>query len=499
MIEDPHGIIDAVRNSFERHCVLVVGDLMLDKYVWGRVQRISPEAPVPVVQIDHITNSPGGAANVAMNLRSLGCQVSVAGFLGNDQDGRCLLDRLQSAGVETQAVVPVPGRPTITKTRILGGQQQMLRLDVEQTNHLSPELYDLLLSRIGELGGASTVVLSDYGKGVLSDAICRAVILRAHEHSIHVFVDPKGFNYEKYAGCHAICPNRTELAAVTATDSANLNELFAKGERLRSELGISHLMVTLGELGIALVDSNGTRSFPARCREVFDVSGAGDTVIATVAAATAAGIELEEAIQIANLAAGLVISKIGTTAVDKDELIVALSPSENEASGQQKICSQEELPQVVARWRLVGRRIVLTNGCFDLLHAGHLTLLEQARREGDCLIVALNSDRSVRAVKGAGRPILSEDARAKLLAALPCVDAVVLFDEKTPLNIIRTVQPDVLAKGANYLEDEVAGSNEIKAWGGKVAIIPLIDESETEAVLKRAAANLHDDSGNFVQ
>jgi len=499
MLEHRHKIIDAVRHGFEKHRVLVVGDLMLDKYVWGRVQRISPEAPVPVVQIDHITNSPGGAANVAMNLRSLGCQVSIAGFLGNDEDGRCLLDRLQSAGVETQALVCVPGRPTITKTRILGGQQQMLRLDVEQTNQFSSDLYDFLLSRIGELGDASTIVLSDYGKGVLSDTICRAVILRARKHSIPVFVDPKGFKYEKYAGCHAISPNRSELAAVTATDAANLDELFAKGERLRSELGISHLMVTLGELGIALVDSSGTQRFPARCREVFDVSGAGDTVIATVAAATAAGLELEEAIQLANLAAGLVIGKIGTTAVGKGELIAALSPSENELSGQKKICSQDELSQVVAGWRLIGRRIVLTNGCFDLLHAGHLMLLEQARREGDCLIVALNSDRSVRAVKGAGRPILSEDARAKLLAALPCVDAVVLFDDKTPLGIIRTVRPNVLAKGANYLDDEVVGSNEIKAWGGKVVIIPLIEESETEAVLKRATAELQDDSGNFVQ
>ena len=499
MLEHQHKVINAVRNSFERHRILVIGDLMLDKYVWGRVQRISPEAPVPVVQIDHVTNSPGGAANVAMNLRSLGCRVSIAGFLGNDEDGRCLLDRLKSAGVETQAVVSVPGRPTITKTRILGGQQQMLRLDVEQTNHFSSELYDVLLSRIGELGDASTVVLSDYGKGVLSGTICRAVILRAREHSIPVFVDPKGFKYEKYAGCHAISPNRGELAAVTAADATNLDELFSKGEHLRSELGISHLMVTLGELGIALVDSNGTRRFPAQCREVFDVSGAGDTVIATVAAATAAGLEFEEAIQLANLAAGLVISKIGTTPIDKDELIAALSPSENEAKGQQKICSQEELAQLVARWRLAGHRIVLTNGCFDLLHAGHLALLEQARREGDCLVVALNSDRSVRRIKGAGRPILSEDARAKLLAALSCVDAVVLFDEETPLNIIRAVQPNVLAKGANYLEAEVVGSNEITAWGGRVAIIPLIEESETEAVLKRAAANLQDDSGNFVQ
>lgn len=498
MFAHPHKIIDAVRNGLQKQRVLVIGDLMLDRYLWGRVQRISPEAPVPVVRIDHTTDSPGGAANVARNLRSLGCQVSIAGALGDDQQGQHLLDILQGAGVEIQSVVSVPGRPTITKTRILGGQQQMLRLDVEQTGNLSSEVYDLLLSRIGKLHGVSTVVLSDYGKGVLSEAICRAVILRAREHSIPVFVDPKGFNYEKYAGCHAISPNRTELAAVTATDSADLDELFAKGERLRSELSISHLMITLGELGIALVDSRGIRRFPAQCREVFDVSGAGDTVIATVAAATAAGIEFDEAIHLANLAAGLVISKIGTAPINKDELIAALAP-ENEAKGQQKICSQEELSQLVARWRLAGRRIVLTNGCFDLLHAGHLTLLEQARREGDCLIVALNSDRSVRRIKGAGRPILSEGARAKLLAALPCVDAVMLFDEETPLNIIRAVQPNVVAKGANYLEEEVVGSNEIEAWGGKVAIIPFIEESETEAVLKRATANLHDDSDNLVQ
>lgn len=275
--------------------------------------------------------------------------------------------------------------------------------------------------------------------------------------------------------------------------------LFEKGERLRSELRIDHLLVTMGELGITLLDSCGVRRFPAQAREVYDVSGAGDTVIAMLSAAIAAGLSLDDSVRLANIAAGLVVSKLGTTAVDKNELIAALSPLDNDTRREQKICSPRELFELVARWRLAGRRIVFTNGCFDLLHVGHLALLEQARRMGDYLIVALNNDRSVRAVKGPGRPILSENARANLLAALPCVDAVVLFDEDTPVSLIQELRPDVLAKGGDYLEEEVIGTNEMRTWGGKVVLIPLVKEFKTRAILKKATANLHDGSGEFVQ
>jgi len=493
-------VLDAVQAGFHRRRVLVVGDLMLDRYLWGTVGRISPEAPVPVVRVDHTTDSAGGAANVAMNLGALGCSVCVAGVVGTDEGGRRLLGMLQSSGIETNDIVSCPDRSTTLKTRILGGRQQMLRLDVERTGEFTAEIRGLLLAGIeAQMGGVSAIILSDYGKGVLDDSICQAIILHGRERSIPVFVDPKGLQYEKYAGCNVISPNRMELAAVTATECGNLDALLEQGQRLRSELGVGHLLVTMGELGIALLNPSGIHRFPAQAREVFDVSGAGDTVIATLGAAVASGLDLDDAVQLANLAAGIVVSKLGTVPIDKHELVAALA-SDGEASQAEKICSWQTLQERVAHWRIAGRRIVFTNGCFDLFHVGHLTVLEQARHQGDCLVVALNTDRSVRALKGPGRPILSEAARARLVAALPCVDAVVLFDEETPLNLIRAVRPNVLVKGGDYLEGEVVGASEMRSWGGKVALIPLVEGFKTAAILKRAAtAGLREDSPEFIQ
>jgi D-beta-D-heptose 7-phosphate kinase / D-beta-D-heptose 1-phosphate adenosyltransferase len=398
-------VLETVQTGFRGRKVLVAGDLMLDRYFWGLVERVSPEAPVPVVRLDHKTHAAGGAANVAANLAALGCSVSVVGVIGADEDGRQLLDVLQTSGIETTAVVATPGRPTICKTRILGGRQQMLRLDVEKTGELSCELEEFVLSRIEALIPAcSAIVLSDYGKGLLSDRICQAIIRRARGLSIPTFVDPKGLHYGKYAGCDVISPNRMELAAATSADYGDLELLLQKGEQLRSDLGARHLAVTLGELGIALLEPDGIHRFPALAREVFDVSGAGDTVIATTSAAVAAGLQPCDAIQLANLAAGIVIGKVGTVPISRDELLAALSWDGE--IGREKICSLETLLKRVAHWRIVGRRIVFTNGSFDLLHPGHLALLEQAKREGDCLVVALNTDRHVRALKGAGRPII---------------------------------------------------------------------------------------------
>jgi D-beta-D-heptose 7-phosphate kinase / D-beta-D-heptose 1-phosphate adenosyltransferase len=499
MFRDFPKVLETVRTGFHSRCVLVVGDLMLDRYVWGLVERISPEAPVPVVRLDHETHTAGGAANVAANLGALGCRVSVVGVVGADEDGRQLLDLLQTSGIETTGVVSTPDKPTICKTRILGGRQQMLRLDVEKVGEFGDELKTLVLSRISEqISRCSAIILSDYGKGLLSDAVCQSIIRRAHDLSIPTFVDPKGLHYDKYAGCDVISPNRMELAAATSTDYSDLELLLQKGERLRTVLETGHLVVTLGELGIALLDPGGIHRFPALAREVFDVSGAGDTVIATTSAAVTAGLDLCDAIQLANLAAGIVIGKLGTVPISRDELLAALA-SDGETSQTEKICSLETLLKRVAHWRIAGRRIVFTNGCFDLLHLGHLALLEQAKREGDCLVVALNTDRHVRALKGAGRPIISENARARLVAALPCVDAVVLFDEEMPLNLIRMVRPNVLVKGGDYSEEEVVGANEMKAWGGKVSLIPFVDGSSTTAILKRAIASLRQDSPELIQ
>lgn len=499
MFRDFQKVFETVERGFHGRRVLVVGDLLLDRYLWGAVERISPEAPVPVVRVDHKTQAAGGAANVAANLSALGCVVSAAGVIGADEDGRQLLELLRNAGIETAAILSLLDRPTICKTRILGGQQQMLRLDVERAGEISHELKTLLLSKIeAQIPGSSAIVLSDYGKGLLDDSFCQIMIRRGRELSIPIFVDPKGRHYEKYAGCDVLCPNRMELAAATSADHGNLELLLQKGERLRSDLGIRHLVVTLSELGIKLLEPSGIQRFPALAREVFDVSGAGDTVIATMAAAIATGLHLHDAVRLANLAAGIVIGKLGTVPISREELLADLA-SGSETSHAEKICGSEKLLKRVAHWRVAGQKIVFTNGCFDLLHVGHLALLEQAKREGDRLIVALNTDRSIRVLKGAGRPIIPEDARARIVAALPCVDAVVLFDEETPLNLIRALRPNVLVKGEDYEEAEVVGANDMKSWRGKVSLIPLVEGSSTTAILKRAMASLREESRELIQ
>ena len=492
-------VLKVVRSGFYNRRVLVVGDIMLDRYLWGDVERISPEAPVPVVRLHHTTDTAGGAANVAMNLRELGCEVCLAGVIGTDENGRRLLELLNHSGVETSLIVSVPEVRTTSKTRILGGQQQMLRLDEEKAGVIPAQFRNQFLSRIeAQIPSVSAIVLSDYKKGVLEDSICRAIILRGRELSIPIFIDPKGLDFTKYAGCTVLSPNRMELAAATSSDSTNLDMVLEAGEHLRSELGVGHLLVTLGELGMALLGRDSIRHFSAQAREVFDVSGAGDTVIATLCAGAAAGLSLEEAIQLANLAAGVVVGKLGTVPISKNELVAVLCP-DGDTGPTEKISTRQELEERVVRWRVAGKRIVFTNGCFDLLHVGHLALLEQAKQQGDCLVVALNTDRSVRALKGPGRPIISEDARARLLAALPCVDAVVLFDEETPTSLIERVQPNVLVKGGNYLEDEVVGAGQMKSWGGKVVLIPLVEGFKTAAILRRAIAGVHEDPPRLIQ
>lgn len=501
MFKDFKRIVETVERGFYHRRVLVVGDLILDRYFWGVVERISPEAPVPVVRLNHKTHAAGGAANVATNLNSLGCTVTVAGIVGADEDGHLLLDFMRNAGIETTAVLSMPDRPTTCKTRVLDARQQMIRFDVEEIVELSFELRQRLICEVEkQIPGCSAIILSDYGKGLLSGSVCQAIIEHAQKLSIPTFVDPKGANYQKYAGCHVISPNRMELAAAVSGEYHDLAALLRKGERLRSDLRIGHLMVTLGELGITLLNPSGIHSFPALAREVFDVSGAGDTVIATTTAALASGLDLPESIRLANLAAGIVIGKLGTVPISKDELLAGIASDAETHQGQpEKICTLETLLKRVAHWRVAGQRIAFTNGCFDLLHVGHLALLEQAKREGDRLIVALNTDRSVRALKRAGRPIISEDARARLVAALPCVDAVVLFDEETPLNLIRTVQPNVLVKGGDYTEEEVVGANEMKSWGGKITLIPLVEGSSTTTILERAAASLREHPSGLIQ
>ena len=485
MFLQPDKVALSVHGRFAARRVLVVGDLMLDRYQWGTVRRISPEAPVPVLRLERETEVAGGAANVARNLVGLGLRVCIAGITGQDPHRKRLLALLKEQGVETDAVLSDPTRPTTTKTRLVGDHQQMLRIDAERIAPVDSGLAERLLAAIEErLSTVDAVLLSDYAKGVLIGDTCAQIIAVARARGLPVLVDPKGSDFERYRGATAITPNRAELALAAGVDSDDLDALLGAAERMRERLELEQLILTLGELGVALVDATGVYRIPAVAREVFDVSGAGDTVIATVAAGRAAGLDPIDTAHLANLAAGVVVGKVGTAAIAADELAAAIA---DEAALEQaaKVGDLGDVLARVRQWRDRGERIVFTNGCFDLLHVGHVTYLERARRHGHRLVVGLNTDRSVRALKGPDRPLIGEQDRARVLAALAAVDAVVLFDAETPIELIRAIRPDVLAKGADYSEDAVVGAADVKSWGGQVVLVPLVDDRSTSAIIQR--------------
>jgi D-beta-D-heptose 7-phosphate kinase/D-beta-D-heptose 1-phosphate adenosyltransferase len=480
-------LVSFVAGGFDQPRVLVVGDLMLDKYVWGEVERISPEAPVPVLRTGRHSEQPGGAANVAMNLAGLGARVTVMGFGGGDEDQRVLEGLLRAAGVQFY-VVACPGSPTTSKLRILAGHQQLLRMDSEAKPTYSAAAAETLLERVAAaLPEAAVVVLSDYAKGVLSAPVCRTIIAGAREAHVPVVVDPKGHDFMRYRGATAICPNAKELAAVTGEPVGDLNRLLAAGQAMTSRLGLEYMLVTLSERGIAILRPDSRLHVPAAASQVYDVSGAGDTVIAVVAAAMASGVAIETAARLANVAAGIVIGKVGTVPIQRGELLGALSEVMQPGSDE-KVIASEALLERVANWRSRGLQVVFTNGCFDLLHTGHIELLEQARRKGDRLIVAVNSDSSVKRLKGPDRPLVQQRDRARILAALAAVDAVVVFDENTPLRLIEAIRPDVLVKGGDYCEVDVVGAAETRGWGGRVELVPLIAGCSTSSLIERSSA-----------
>ncbi len=493
MIQELHRVIELIEGEWRSTRVLVVGDVMLDRYIWGDVERISPEAPVPIVRAIHQNERPGGAANVAMNIAGLGAQAAVFGFCGEDADRAALEKCLREAGVEPR-MTAVAGHPTIAKLRVLGGKQQMLRLDMEQTDGYPAEAYIALVAGLeAALSSADVVVLSDYAKGVLTEEVCRGVIEAARRRGVPVLVDPKQRSFERYRGATTICPNLGELSAAVGVPVRELDALLTAGQRLAVELGLECLTATLSEKGIAVLREHSKLIAPAAARQVFDVSGAGDTVIAALALAVANGLEMETAVQLANVAAGIVVGKVGTVPVTRDELLTSLMP-EIELEAQEKVLSLDHLKVRASAWRSAGQSIVFTNGCFDLLHMGHITLLEQARREGDRLVVAINSDASARDLKGPGRPIVGQRERAGILAALAAVDAVIIFDEPTPLRLIEGLRPEVIVKGGDYREETVVGAKEVRSWGGRVKIVPTAEGFSTTSLIAKAATRGFEDA-----
>jgi D-beta-D-heptose 7-phosphate kinase/D-beta-D-heptose 1-phosphate adenosyltransferase len=484
MLPEIHSILSLLEGGFGRLKVLVVGDIMLDRYIHGEVERISPEAPVPVLRHAQRYDRAGGAANVALNLAGLGCETFLSGFWGEDAEKVELAGILERAGINTVGVVS-GSNPTISKTRIVGRTQQLLRLDIESRD-LPPavEMQRLIERATALVPKVHAVILSDYAKGAVSAALCESVIRAARTENIPVLVDPKTADFGKYSGATAVCPNLSELSLASAVPAHHTEELLAAGRRLLAEHELQFVVVTMSEKGISVLRPDGVYHSPARAREVYDVSGAGDTVIATLTAGLAGGLEINTAVELANVAAGIVVGKMGTVPIANHELTAALTPSSG-LTAEEKVLDLERMSSRIAAWRASGETIVFTNGCFDLLHVGHIALLEECRKFGSKLVLGLNTDDSISRLKGPSRPIVGERERAKVMSALAAVDAVVLFDEDTPLELILALKPDVLVKGGDYSVDTVVGHEDVLGRGGRVEIVPTVEGFSTTNIVKK--------------
>lgn len=463
---------------FDQGSVLVAGDLMLDRYWYGGTSRISPEAPVPVVKVDHIEERVGGAGNVALNISALGCAASLVSLVGDDIAGKTLLTKLESAGIRCGFEVS-PSKPTVTKHRVLSRNQQLLRMDFEEpfdettVAELNPRVTSML-------EGVGVLVLSDYAKGALENP--RQLIDAAKSRGIPVLVDPKGNTFEPYRGATLLTPNIHELEAVVGCCKGEA-ELASRGASLMEQLELQAMLVTRGEHGMTLLRPGvAPLHFPARAREVFDVTGAGDTVIATLAAAMAAGVEMADAVALANIAAGIVVAKVGTATVSGPELRRAILKEQGSERG---VLNPDQLAADLADARAQGETIVFTNGCFDILHAGHVGYLEEARRLGSRLVVAVNGDASVKRLKGDGRPINPVDRRMAVLAGLEVVDWVTWFDGDTPEALLELLRPDILVKGGDYAPEDVVGKDIVESYGGRVAVLGFLDDCSTTAIVKK--------------
>ena len=461
--------------DFSRARVLVVGDLMLDRYWHGPTSRISPEAPVPVVHVGEIEERPGGAGNVALNIAVLGAHCTVLGLTGDDDAANVLEQRLRDAGVSTR-FVRMPENATVTKLRVMSRNQQLIRLDFED-GFIGRDLSAMESAFTELLDQHDVVVCSDYGKGALRNV--QALIALCNEQGVPVLVDPKGTDFDRYAGASLITPNMTEFEAVVG-ECSDEDDLVKKGEEMCEQCEFEALLVTRSERGMTLIDNDEVSHMPTHAREVYDVTGAGDTVVSTLAASLAAGQSLQQATALANLAAGLVVAKSGTASVTVAELKAALR---RELVVERGVLDEARLKQAIEACREHGETIVMTNGCFDILHAGHVTYLQQARELGDRLLVAVNVDEIVRRLKGADRPVNPVEFRMRMLAALECVDWVVPFEEETPQRLICELLPDILVKGGDNDPDTIPGGDCVRAAGGEVRVLSYVDGVSTTQII----------------
>jgi len=461
--------------NFSNVSVLVIGDIMLDQYLWGSVDRISPEAPVPIVNIKRTSLAPGGAANVANNIASLEAEVLLIGTSGDDYNGEQLSDVLNQNSIKH--LLFKTDTPTITKVRVVGNKQQMMRLDYEQPKPLSEEIKNSMKSEISRcIDDFDVVVISDYNKGVCTDDLCRFIIAEAENYGIPVVIDPKGKDWAKYSGAALVTPNMKELNEFIGYNIPNDDiDVEAAIPEVFVNSGFKNLLITRSEKGMTLYDGVQTEHFPTFAKEVYDVSGAGDTVIAALAVGIASGYKLRDSVEFANMAAGIVVGKLGTVPIKKSDLIRDLHLSYN------KIISTEILPDLIESLNNENKRIVFTNGCFDILHIGHVKYLEKAKELGDILILGLNTDDSVRRLKGEGRPVNREDDRAAVLAGLSSIDYIIKFDEDTPLSLIEKVRPQFLVKGGDYRAEDVVG----KEFADEVVLIDFVEGYSTSKIISR--------------
>lgn len=484
-------LLDAL-DSLESPQTLVIGDAILDRYIWGDAERVSQEAPVVLLRADRDEVRLGGAANVANMLVGLGAQATLATVIGCDYHGAELSRELEAVGIDGSMVLPVNSRPTTVKERFIGRAQnrhphQMLRVDREVRDLLTAKeqqtLLDLLLPRLGEF---RSVLISDYGKGVCTPEVIRAVIAAGRKAGVPVVVDPRpGQDYAAYHGATAVTPNRLETRLATGIDVKTTVQAFEAGRILCDRLGLDHAYVTLDSDGIALVPAQGEpRLLPTRRRQVYDITGAGDMVLATIGVGLASGLAPETVGRLANVAGGLEVERVGVVPITREEMRADILAHSRSPVG--KICSLDELAKQVESRRKQGHKVVLTNGCFDLLHAGHVSYLQQAAREGDCLIVAVNSDDSIRRLnKGPERPIFPAEQRAAMLAALEAVDYVLVFDESTPHLLLERLRPDVLVKGGTYSHDQIVGWEVVESYGGRVLPMGVVPGLSTTSIVAR--------------
>jgi D-beta-D-heptose 7-phosphate kinase/D-beta-D-heptose 1-phosphate adenosyltransferase len=491
-------------SKFDRCNLLVVGDLMLDEYLWGEVDRISPEAPVQVVSINNEDFALGGAGNVVNNIVALGAKVSVMGVIGTGRNGQLLLNKFNELGVDTAGIIEEPNRTTTQKTRIIAANQQVLRIDREIKQNIS----DLTLQKMtrflkDKIPDVHVILVSDYGKGLITKDLLSRVISSAQKHKKMVFVDPKGLDFSKYSGASLLTPNKKEAALASGVDIVNESSLEIAANKILHNIHLDNLLITCGKEGMVLFEKNRSPyRVRAEARQVFDVSGAGDTVLAILGLAVASGVSIKNSVTVANTAAGIVVGKVGTATVSKQELSSALKIVVGKV-GTASVSNQElapafksdddslpskykelhELPSLIGELKKQGKRLVLTNGCFDLLHVGHILLFSASKQLGDILIVAIDDDESVKRLKGPGRPVLHSKERVRILSALDAVDYVVVFSSQELIKLIEIIQPDVLTKGSNYTSKEVFGREQVEQLGGRVVLIPVSENISSTRII----------------